>query len=378
MTAQPYDKTTTIQQEPAMTDLTNDYVALHEIVAAARDKLDDNMWDYLIGGTETETTLARNRAALDVMALRPRILVDVSEIDASSTMLGKSVRLPVLLAPVGGLDSFDPMGAVSVARAAGLFGCGMMMSSVTEREKDEVRAATDGPLYYQLYVRGFGRFIEDEVEATIAEGFDAFCFTVDTAVYSRRERDIVKRFAKPWRRFVNDEAIKAQAALNWTDIARIRKAYDIPLALKGIATAEDARIAVDHGVETIYVSNHGGRQLDHGLGSAGALPEIAAAVGGQAKIIMDGGVSRGTDVVKAIAMGADAVGIGRLYCYGLSVAGPAGVVRVLELLENEVHSALGLTGVSSFADLTLDHVAPGAPLVTVPGVHSAFPLLGQA
>ena len=358
-----------------MMDLKNDYVALHEIVAAARSELDANMWDYLIGGTETETTLARNRAALDAVALRPRVLVDVSEIDASSTMLGKDVRLPVLLAPVGGLDTFDEMGALSVALAADKFGCGMMFSSVTERTKAEIRAATDGPLFYQLYVRGFGRFIEDEVEAAIAEGFDAFCFTVDTAVYSRRERDIVKRFAKPWRRYVNDEAVRAQAALNWKDIERIRKAYDIPLALKGIATAEDARIAVDHGIETIYVSNHGGRQLDHGLGSAGVLPEVVAAIGGQATIIMDGGVSRGTDVVKAIAMGADAVGIGRLYCYGLAVAGPAGVVRVLELLENEIHSALGLAGVSSFAELTRAHISPGAPLVAVPGVHSAFPLL---
>ena len=361
-----------------MTDLTNDYLANHEFIAAAQEKLEPHMWEYLVGGTETETTLARNRAALDAVALRPRVLVDVSNIDGTTTLLGKKIRLPVLLAPVGGLDSFDPMGAVSVANGAHDFGVGMMFSSVTERTKDEVRAATDGPLFYQLYVRGFGRFIEEEVEATIAEGFDAFCFTVDTAVYSRRERDIVRRFAKPWRRFVDDEAVKAQAALNWTDIARIRKAYNIPLVLKGIGTAEDARIAVDHGVDVIYVSNHGGRQLDHGLGSAQVLAEVVEAIRGQATIVMDGGISRGTDVVKAIALGADVVGIGRLYCYGLAIAGPAGVVRVLEILENEIRSALGLTGVSSFAELTPDHVRPGAPLVGVPGVHSAFPLLSGA
>lgn len=359
-----------------MTDLSNDFLANHEFVAAARDKLDDQMWDYLVGGTETETTLARNRAALDALALRPRVLVDVSDIDASATLLGKKIRLPVLLAPVGGLDSFDPMGAVSVAKGAHEFGAGMMFSSVTERTKDEVRAATDGPLIYQLYVRGFGRFIENEVDAAIAEGFDAFCFTVDTAVYSRRERDIVKRFAKPWRRYVNDDAVKAQAALSWKDIERIRKAYDIPLALKGVGTAEDARMAVEHGIDIVYVSNHGGRQLDHGFGSAQVLAEVVDAIKGQARIIMDGGISRGTDVVKAMALGADAVGVGRLYCYGLAVAGPAGVVRVLEILENEVHSALGLTGASSFTDLTPAHVAQGAPLTTIPSVHSAFPLLG--
>lgn len=358
-----------------MTDLTNDFLANHEFIAAARNKLDDHMWDYLVGGTETETTLVRNRAALDALALRPRVLVDVSEIDGSATLLGKKIRLPVILAPVGGLDSFDPMGAVSVAQGAQGFGAGMMFSSVTERTMDEVRAATDGPLFYQLYVRGFGRFIEEEVDRAIAEGFDAFCFTVDTAVYSRRERDIVKRFSKPWRRYVNDEAVKAQASLSWNDIARIRKAYDIPLALKGIGTAEDARMAVDHGIDIVYVSNHGGRQLDHGLGCAQILAEVVDAIDGQATIVMDGGISRGTDVVKAIALGADAVGIGRLYCYGLTVAGPAGVIRVLEILENEVHSALGLTGVSSFADLNPDHVAAGAPLVVTPGVHSSFPLL---
>ncbi|MEM1161548.1 MAG: alpha-hydroxy acid oxidase [Pseudomonadota bacterium] len=358
-----------------MTDLTNDFVANHEFIRAARETLNDQMWDYLVGGTETETTLARNRAALDAVALRPRVLVDVSEIDATWEFLGKTLRLPVMLAPVGGLDSFDPLGAVSVARGAGEFGAGMMFSSVTERTKPEVRAAMDGPLVYQLYVRGFGRFIEDEVEAAIEAGFDAFAFTVDTAVYSRRERDIVKRFAKPWRRFVNDESVRAQAALNWKDIERIRKAYDIPLMIKGVGTAEDARIAVDHGLDWVYVSNHGGRQLDHGMGSADVLTEVVDAVKGQIKILMDGSVSRGTDVVKAVALGADMVGIGRLYCYALAVAGPAGIVRMLEILENEIHSALGLAGVASFRDLTPGHLRRGAPLVGVPGVHSAFPLL---
>jgi len=357
-------------------NLAQDFLANHEFIAAAREKLEPHMWEYLVGGTETETTLARNRAALDALALRPRVLVDVSEIDARTRLLGHDMRLPVILAPVGGLDYFDAEGAVAVARAAGEFGCAVMASSVTERGKAEVRAATAGPAMFQLYVRGFGRFIEDEVEAAIEAGFDAFCFTVDTAVYSRRERDIVRRFAKPWRRHVDDEAVKAQAALSWADIARIRKAYDIPLILKGIGTAEDAKIAVEHGVEVVYVSNHGGRQLDHGVGSADVLAEVVASIKGQATIVMDGGISRGTDIVKAMALGADAVGIGRLYCYGLAVAGTAGVVRVLEILENEVHSALGLTGAASFADLTLEHLALGARPVTGPRVHSAFPLLG--
>lgn len=358
-------------------DFDNEFLTLHEFVDAAHKQLDPNGWDYLVGGTETETTLKRNRAALDAVALRPRVLVDVSELDASSTFLDRPVRLPVMLAPVGGLETFDEAGAVAVARAAGAFGVGVMSSSVSPCPKPDVRkAAGEAPAVFQLYVRGFDRFIEDEVEAAIEAGFDAFAFTVDTAVYSRRERDIVKRFDKPWRRYVNADSVRAQAALSWKDIDRIRKAYNIHLMLKGIGTAEDARMAVDHGIETVYVSNHGGRQLDHGLGSAGVLPEVVKAVDGKAKVIMDGAVSRGTDVLKALALGADTVGIGRLYCYALTVGGPQGVVRMLEILENEIHSAMGLLGVARLSDLTADHLSHGAPLVTDPGVHSAFPLIG--
>ncbi len=169
--------------------------------------------------------------------------------------------------------------------------------------------------------------------------------------------------------------MRAQAALNWSDIARIKKAYDIPLIVKGIMTVEDARIAADHGVDVVYVSNHGGRQLDHGLGAMDVLPEIVAAIGDRCKVMVDGGFSRGTDLVKAIALGAHSVGLGRLYCYGLATAGPAGIVRLLEILEDEVQSALGLTGVTSFADLTPDHVQRGAALMNRTHVHSAFPLL---
>jgi glycolate oxidase len=169
--------------------------------------------------------------------------------------------------------------------------------------------------------------------------------------------------------------VRAQAALNWADVERVLKTCPMPLILKGIMTVEDARIAADLGVGAIYVSNHGGRQLDHGLGAMDVLPEIAEAIGGRAKVIVDGGFCRGTDLVKAMALGAHSVGLGRLYCYGLAAAGPAGVVRLLELLEEEVRSALGLVGVTRFAELTPDHVRRGAPLVAIPHVHSAFPLL---
>ncbi len=356
-------------------DLASEFLAIHEFIPAAREACTPEGWDYLIGGTETETTVARNRAALDAIALRPRVLVDVSEIDTGATFLGKEVRLPICLAPVGGLESFHPDGALAVAEGAGTFGVPTMCSSVSPRTKDEVRGATKAPAIYQLYVRGAGRFIEDEIEAAIEAGMDAFALTVDVAVYSRRERDIVRRFDKPWRRFVNPDSIRAQAALNWADVARVRKAYDIPLIIKGIMTAQDAKIAADHGVDVVYVSNHGGRQLDHGLGAMDVLPDVVAAVQDQCKVMVDGGFCRGTDLVKALALGAHSVGIGRLYCYGLAAAGPLGIVRLLEILEAEAHSALGLTGVSKWSELTPDHVHRGAPLVATPGVHSAFPLL---
>ena len=182
------------------------------------------------------------------------------------------------------------------------------------------------------------------------------------------------RFDKPWRRYVDSDAVRAQAALNWADVARIKSAYDIPLIVKGIMTVEDARIAVDHGVDAVYVSNHGGRQLDHGLGAMDVLPDIVAAIP-NTKVIVDGGFCRGTDVVKAMALGAHSVGLGRLYCYGLAAAGPEGIVRLLEILEDECHSALGLTGVRSWSELTPDHVRKGAHPVVLPNVHSAFPLL---
>jgi glycolate oxidase len=357
-------------------DLATEFLTLHEFVAAARARMDGNGWDYVTGGTETETTLRRNRLALDTIALRPRVLRDVRHVDCTATLFGKPARLPILLAPVGGLETCDPEGAVAAAQGAGGFGVPVMVSSVSKRSKAEVRAATASPALFQLYVRGFGRFIEDHVEEAIEAGMEAFCLTVDTAHYSRRERDIAKRFAKPWRAEVGSDARDAQAALSWTDIDRIRKAYPaMPLILKGIATAEDARIAVDHGVEYLYTSNHGGRQLDHGLGSIDVLPEIVGAAGSNAKVIVDGGFCRGTDLVKALALGAHAIGIGRLYCYALSAAGAPGVVRMLEILEEETRTAMGLMGVTTVPAIEASFVERGVPSVTQPSVLSAFPLL---
>ncbi|MBV8914322.1 MAG: alpha-hydroxy-acid oxidizing protein [Acetobacteraceae bacterium] len=348
------------------------FQTLHEIIAAARLNLNQNLWDYLIGGTETETTVRRNRLALDRLGFRPRVLEDVSTIDTSAQFLGHTVRLPVALAPVGGLEQLGEGGGITVARGAGMAAVPFFLSSVTQSGLERVAEAASGPKIFQLYVRGDDAFIDDHVRRAADAGYDAFCITVDSAIYSRRERDLANRFAKPWR--ARSAGMEFQAGLNWKHIERFKAKHTTKLMLKGIATAQDAERALDLGVEGIYVSNHGGRQLDHGAGAADILPEIVDAVAGRAMILVDGGISRGTDVVKAIALGADLVGIGRLYCYGFAAAGAEGIARVIELLEEEVAECLGLLGLSSFAGLNRTHLRP-VEAVTTPHVHSAFPLL---
>lgn len=349
------------------------FQTLHEIVAKARQNLDQNRWDYIVGGTETETTLRRNRLSLDAIAFRPRVLRDVHQVAAGVDLFGRRLRLPVLLAPVGALEVFDAAGGVAAARAAASFGCAHMLSSVCAPGLESVaQAAPDALRIFQLYVRGDEAFIDDQVGRAIANGYAAFCLTVDTAIYSRRERDLAKRYVTHGRRRVTGQSF--QAATDWSTVKRIKKRFDIPLILKGIATPEDAVIALDHGVNWIYVSNHGGRQLDHGRGAMEILPEIVDHVAGRAKIMVDGGFCRGSDIVKAIALGADMVGLGRMQCYGLAAAGVAGVVRMLELLEDEVHRCLGLLGLTSFTSIDRSYVHAATP-TNLPHVLSAFPLL---
>jgi len=349
------------------------YQNLHEFVRKARANLNQNAWDYIVGAAETETTMRRNRMALDEIAFRPRVLRDVAEVDASVERFGRRLRLPVVLAPVGALEIFDPAGAASVARGAGTFGAAHMLSSVSAPGLEKVaEAAPDALRMFQLYVRGDDAFVEDYVSRAVAHRYTAFCLTVDTAHYSRRERDIAKRYVRETR--LRSTGGDFQKGLNWRTVKLIKDKFKIPLIIKGIATAEDALLALDHGVDWIYVSNHGGRQLDHGRGAMHVLPEIVDAVKGRAKIMVDGGFCRGSDVVKAIACGADLVGIGRMQCFALAAAGEAGVVRMLELLEDEVIRTLGLLGATSFAEVENSMLHPATP-TNLPSVFSAFPLL---
>jgi isopentenyl diphosphate isomerase/L-lactate dehydrogenase-like FMN-dependent dehydrogenase len=352
------------------------YQTLHELVRAARGNLAPGPWDYLVGGAETETTLRRNRLALDTIAFRPRVLRDVSSVDPTATLFGRRLRLPVMLAPIGSIETFTPGGGATAARGAARFGVALMLSSVCSPGPEAVAAAADPLRIFQLYVRGDDAFVDASVKVAIDHGYAAFAVTVDTALYSRRERDIARRFVKPWRQRAT--GLDFQAAFSWGHIERFKDRWpDIPLILKGIATAEDAEIACAHGVDAVYVSNHGGRQLDHGRGSIDALPEVVKAVAGRALVVVDGGVMRGTDVVKAVALGADVVGIGRLACIGLAAGGEAGLVRALELLEDEVRICLGLLGVSRFRELDASFLHHGAPPVAPPHALSPFPLLAE-
>ena len=350
------------------------FQTLSEIVKAARQNLAPGPWDYLIGGAETETTLKRNRQALDSIAFRPRVLRDVSKIDCTSNLLGRRVRIPVMLAPVGSIESFDPAGGAAAARASGEFGVPHMLSSVCNPGLEATAAAADNFRIFQLYVRGDDTWVDDHVRRARDHGYAAFCLTVDTATYSRRERDLVKRFVKPWR--VRASGFDFQASLNWDHVKRFKDTHDIPLILKGIATAEDAALACEHGVEVVYVSNHGGRQLDHGRGTMEVLPEVVEAVAGRATIMVDGGFLRGTDVVKAIAMGADCVGVGRLECLGLAAAGTPGLVRALEILEDEIRICLGLNGASNLGVLDRSCLHAATPVAPAHAT-SAFPLLEE-
>ena len=347
---------------------------LFQFLALAKRKLSPGAWDYLMGGSETETTLNRNRRALDCLAFRPRVLCDVEHVDTSTTLLGQKLKLPIILAPIGSMTDIIAEGGVAPTRAAARASVIHMLSSVCPPGAEEVSRAADYPKFFQLYVRGDKHWVDDTIAKALACGFRAICLTVDRAYYGRRERDIAKGHLPVSRKGAASESF--QAAFTWQDVGRIRGNVDVPLILKGIATAEDAEIAVEKGIDCIYVSNHGGRQLDHSQGSIEALPAIVSAVGGRAEIIVDGGILRGTDVIKALALGANAVGIGRLQGIALGAGGEDAVVRVLEILQNEISRNMGLLGAAKISDLDPHHLARAEPLARN-WLESAFPLLRE-
>lgn len=347
---------------------------LQEIALAAHRKMPAPVWDHLMGGADSEMTLRRNRAGLDALALRQRVMVDVRNIDMSTTLLGQKLDIPVFPAPVGGfLSKVHHEGGPAVARAAVSRGTTAFIATAAKPSLEAAQAAVERKLVFQLYVRGDRGWVEAVLDRVKAAGYAALCVTVDRNYYGRRERDIISGL--PVKEGFGDQSY--QASLNWKDLLWMKERVGLPLIAKGIATAEDAELAVEHGADVIYVSNHGGRQLDHAQGSIEVLAEVVKAVAGRAEVLADGGVQRGTDVVKMLCLGARAVGLGKLLGLALSANGEAGVARMLELMEVEIRHALGLMGVTSIRHLGPEWLRE-VPVLGTPGTCSAYPLLEAA
>lgn len=355
----------------------------------AKTSLSPQVWDFLSGGSESETTLKRNRYALDSIAFRPRVLVDVSKIDASTTFLGLPLRIPVMLAPIGSLHLMHPGGALPVVQAADRFGTVPFISTVTNPKMEVLGPATTGPKIFQLLVRGDMEWVDRILDRAVAAGYQAIAITVDSAYHGHRDRDLISRFSP--RQFVkwanmddektNEEldnhGVRYQAMATWSLIERCRKRTGLPIIIKGIATAEDAELAIEHGAAAIYVSNHGGRHLDHSVATVDALLEVVDVVKNRVEVVVDGGFVRGSDVVKALARGATAVAIGKLQGWALAAGGEAGVVRALELLEREMISTMGFLGVTSVGELGPRHLAAVTP-VTAPHPLSPYPVFMES
>jgi isopentenyl diphosphate isomerase/L-lactate dehydrogenase-like FMN-dependent dehydrogenase len=349
---------------------------MHAIVDAARARLDAEVWDYVAGGTETETTARRNRFGIDSLALRPRVLRDVSDIDPRASLLGHALRIPVLLAPLGGVELLTPEGGVAAARAAERCGLMAVASSVAEPSLEQVAAASAAPKVAQLYIRGDAAWADAVIDRVTAAGYAAITLTVDTAYYSHRERQMRTDWIPPSHRDVLAD-MSWQARLDWDWLDRMRERTTLPFVLKGIQTAQDAEIALEHGIEAIWVSNHGGRQLDHGQATVDTLREVVDVVGGRAEIIVDGGFMRGTDVLKAVALGADAVALGRFQAIALAAGGEPVLVRALELLEAEIRTSMGLLGVSRLQELDASFISRAAAMPAASSLLAAFPPVGS-
>ncbi|MPY71346.1 MAG: alpha-hydroxy-acid oxidizing protein [Alphaproteobacteria bacterium] len=342
-----------------------------DMIRMARRNMTQDAWDYVCGAAETETSLRRNRMALDSLAFRPRVCRDVSDIDTSTSLFGHKLRIPVILAPMGSIQNFADRAALEVDDAARDFGSINFISTVTEPSLEELAANSSHPKCFQIYVRGDDQWIRDLCKRIVDNNYPMVTLTVDSAFYGNRERLNPSQLAL--RRVASREW---QKKITWDTVKLVKDAIgDRPLILKGIQTAEDAALCVENGVDGVYISNHGGRQLDHVQGNIETLPEIAKAVDGKLPIIIDGGFTRGTDVIKAIALGATCVGIGRLQAWALGAGNAAGLLRCLELLEREIETTMGLVGVTALDQLGPEYVTGTAP-VHWPHEHSAFPHLG--
>jgi isopentenyl diphosphate isomerase/L-lactate dehydrogenase-like FMN-dependent dehydrogenase len=374
-------------------------VNIEDLRSMARRRLPKVVFDYIDGGAESESTLRENCRAFEEVTFRPRQGVPVADCDLRTRALGLDISFPALLAPVGYSRLMHPGGEIAAARAAGTAGTTYILSTISGHRLEDVKAGSSGPVCYQLYLMGGRETAEGAIERARIAGFSALVITVDTAVSGFRERDfrngmkellsgspldkipfLPQLLARPrWlANFLLDggvprlpnivipgkgpmplidvNAALTQSAFTWQDMKWIRKIWTGPIVIKGVLSGDDARRSIDQGAAAIVVSNHGGRQLDCALATLRALPEVVAAVNGRTEVLMDGGVRRGSDIVKAICLGAQAVLVGRAYAYGLGAAGEPGVTRALEILRADVERTLKLLGCPSVAALDRSYV----------------------
>jgi len=372
-----------------------------DLRAIARRRLPRGVFDYIDGGAEDERTMAANTAAFARVTFRPRVLRDVGDVDPTTTLLGRPLSLPLVLAPTGFTRIADPDGELAVARAAARAGLPYTLSTLSTRSIEEVAEAGEGPKWFQVYVWRDRGLVKEMIDRAATAGYQALVLTVDTAVLGRRERDVRRGFSLPpkvglgtlvdgavhpgwtWRflrsepiRFANvREAVgvgdgstavtlsgyvntQFDPGLSWRDVEWMRSVWSGPLVIKGIQTVDDARMAAEAGVEAIALSNHGGRQLDSAPATLELVAPVADAVGDGLEIICDGGVRRGSDIVKAVALGARACMAGRAYLYGLGAAGERGVDHVLGLLDAGVRRTMALVGASTIGELGRELVDP--------------------
>jgi isopentenyl diphosphate isomerase/L-lactate dehydrogenase-like FMN-dependent dehydrogenase len=375
-------------------------VNIEDMRRMARRRLPDAVFDYLDGGAEGEITLRENCRAFDRLTFRPRNAIAVPDCDLRTKVLGSELSIPALLAPVGYSRMMHPEGEVAAARGAGAAGTAYILSTISGHKLEDVKAATSGPVWYQLYLIGGREASEAALERARVAGYSALAVTIDTGTAGMRERDVRNGTAQLmsgnllgmipflWQFFsrpgwltsflldggihtlpnviipgsgpmalVDVAAALATSVVTWKDFEWLRAAWPGPIVVKGVLTGDDARRSIDAGAQGIIVSNHGGRQLDGVSATLRALPEIVKAVNGQIEVLMDGGIRRGSDIVKAICMGARAVLIGRAYAYGLGAAGVAGVHRSIAILRADLLRTMKLLGCTSIADLNESYVS---------------------